>query len=67
LLSEGEFVLASDLDISELGRRVVYALAAGRTKVNEIEQVVRTDPTRTLGQERTGLACSRRTRRRRAR
>jgi AAA+ ATPase superfamily predicted ATPase len=48
LLSEGELVLASDLDVSELRRRVVYAIAAGRTKFNEIEQVVRTDPTRTL-------------------
>jgi AAA+ ATPase superfamily predicted ATPase len=48
LLTEGELVLASDLDVSELGRRVVYAIAAGRTKFNEIEQVVHTDPTRTL-------------------
>lgn len=48
LLSEGELVLAADLDVSELGRRIVYAIAAGRTKFNEIEQVVRTDPTRTL-------------------
>jgi hypothetical protein len=48
LLSEGEFVLASDLDVSELGRRVLYAIAGGRTKFNEIEQVVRTDPTRSL-------------------
>jgi hypothetical protein len=48
LLTEGELVLASDLDLSDLGRRVVYAIAAGRTKFNEIQQVVRTDPSRTL-------------------
>jgi uncharacterized protein len=48
LLTEGELVLASDLDISDLGRRIVYAIAAGRTKFNEIQQVVKTDPTRML-------------------
>jgi hypothetical protein len=48
LLTEGELVLASDLDLSDLGRRIVYAIAAGRTKFNEIQQVVRTDPSRTL-------------------
>ena len=48
LLSEGDLVLASDLDVSELGRRIVYAIAGGRTKFNEIEQIVRTDPTRAL-------------------
>jgi hypothetical protein len=48
LLSEGELVLASELDLSDLGRRIVYAVATGRTKFNEIQQVVRTDPTRTL-------------------
>lgn len=49
LLSEGELVLASELDLSDLGRRIVYAIATGRTRFNEIQQVVRTDPTRTLG------------------
>ena len=48
LLTEGELVLASDLDLSDLGRRIVYAIAAGRTKFNEIQQVVKTDPSRTL-------------------
>jgi AAA+ ATPase superfamily predicted ATPase len=48
LLIEGELVLASELDLSDLGRRIVYAIATGRTKFNEIQQVVRTDPTRTL-------------------
>jgi AAA+ ATPase superfamily predicted ATPase len=48
LLNEGELVLASELELSDLGRRIVYAVATGRTKFNEIQQVVRTDPTRTL-------------------
>lgn len=48
LLNEGELVLASELDLSDLGRRIVYAVATGRTKFNEIQQVIRTDPTRTL-------------------
>jgi AAA+ ATPase superfamily predicted ATPase len=48
LLNEGELVLASELDLSDLGRRIVYAVATGRTKFSEIQQVVRTDPTRTL-------------------
>lgn len=48
LLTEGELVLASELDLPDLGRRIVYAIATGRTKFSEIQQVVRTDPTRTL-------------------
>lgn len=48
LLTEGELVLSSELDLSDLGRRIVYAIGTGRTKFNEIQQLVRTDPTRTL-------------------
>lgn len=50
LLSAGELVLESELEISDLSRRILYAIAAGRTKFNEIQQVVKTDPTRMLDQ-----------------
>jgi AAA+ ATPase superfamily predicted ATPase len=48
LLTEGDFVLAREGGSGELARQVLYAVAGGRTKYNEIEQAVGTSPSRVI-------------------
>jgi AAA+ ATPase superfamily predicted ATPase len=48
LLAAGELTITSELDRGELGRQILYAIAAGRTKHSEIEDAVRADPARPL-------------------
>lgn len=47
LLSEGELVLATE-GHGDLARQVLYAVARGRTRFNEIQQAVKSNPARVL-------------------
>lgn len=48
LLTEGELVLATEVEGGEYPAAVLHAIAAGRTRYHEIKEAIRAEPARTL-------------------
>lgn len=48
LLTEGERVLGTEVEAGDRPAAILYALAAGRTKYQEIEDAIKAEPSRTL-------------------
>jgi uncharacterized protein len=48
LLTEGERVLGTEIESGDLPAGILYALAAGRTRYQEIADAIRAEPSRTL-------------------
>jgi AAA+ ATPase superfamily predicted ATPase len=48
LLTEGERVLGTEIEAGDRPAAILYALAAGRTKYQEIEDAIKAEPSRTL-------------------
>lgn len=48
LLAEGDLLLATEAAATDLGGQALYAIAAGRSRFNEIGNALHTDPTRIL-------------------
>jgi AAA+ ATPase superfamily predicted ATPase len=48
LLTEAERVLGTEIEAGERPAAILYALAAGRTKYQEIENAIKAEPSRTL-------------------
>jgi AAA+ ATPase superfamily predicted ATPase len=48
LLNEGQFLLAAEEGTPELGKQVLYAIAAGINQYNDIQNAIKADPRRPL-------------------